>query len=117
MDIVREFDGALTSLSDGKVEGRRYLLGVSGGIDSMCMARLFLDSHLSPEFAIAHVNFSLRGEESDGDMDSVVEWGRVHGIQVYTRTFDTKTYSAENSISTQMAARELRYGFFSGHSP
>ena len=113
MDIVREFDGALISLSDGKVEGRRYLLGVSGGIDSMCMARLFLDSHLSPEFAIAHVNFSLRGEESDGDMDSVVEWGRVHGIQVYTRTFDTKTYSAENSISTQMAARELRYGFFS----
>ena len=113
MEITREFDLALSSLSGGGADGHRYLLGVSGGIDSMCMARLFLDSSLHPDFAIAHVNFSLRGEESDGDMDSVVEWGRANGIQVFTRTFDTHAYSAENSISTQMAARELRYGFFS----
>ena len=113
MEITREFDSALSSLSGGGADGHRYLLGVSGGIDSMCMARLFLDSSLHPDFAIAHVNFSLRGEESDGDMDSVVEWGRANGIQVFTRTFDTHAYSAENSISTQMAARELRYGFFS----
>ena len=113
MEITREFDSALSSLSGGSADGHRYLLGVSGGIDSMCMARLFLDSSLHPDFAIAHVNFSLRGEESDGDMDSVVEWGRANGIQVFTRTFDTNAYSAENSISTQMAARELRYGFFS----
>ena len=112
MTTEQLFDRDLLSLSDGKVEGRRYLLGVSGGIDSMCMATLFLHSELHPDFAIAHVNFSLRGEESDGDMDSVVEWGNANGIQVFTRTFDTHAYSAENSISTQMAARELRYGFF-----
>ena len=93
MEITREFDSALSSLSGGSVDGHRYLLGVSGGIDSMCMARLFLDSSLHPDFAIAHVNFSLRGEESDGDMDSVVEWGRANGIQVFTRTFDTHAYS------------------------
>ena len=99
-------------MSDGRVEGRRYLLGVSGGIDSMCMAALFLRSELHPQFAVAHVNFSLRGEESDGDMASVEEWGHIHGVRVFTRTFDTKAYASENSVSTQMAARELRYGFF-----
>ena len=112
MDIIREFNSALAGLSDGRVEGRRYLLGVSGGIDSMCMAALFLRSELHPQFAVAHVNFSLRGEESDGDMASVEEWGRLHGVRVFTRTFDTKAYASENSVSTQMAARELRYGFF-----
>lgn len=112
MDIIREFNSALAGLSDGRVEGRRYLLGVSGGIDSMCMAALFLRSDLHPQFAVAHVNFSLRGEESDGDMASVEEWGHIHGVRVFTRTFDTKAYASENSVSTQMAARELRYGFF-----
>ena len=112
MDIIREFNSALAGLSDGRVEGRRYLLGVSGGIDSMCMAALFLRSELHPQFAVAHVNFSLRGEESDGDMASVEEWGHIHGVRVFTRTFDTKAYASENSVSTQMAARELRYGFF-----
>lgn len=112
MRIEQEFDNALQSLSDGTIKGRRYLLGVSGGIDSMCMAELFLRSGLQPDFSVAHVNFSLRGEESDGDMDSVLEWGRRNGVHVYHRTFNTKAYAAERSISTQMAARELRYGFF-----
>lgn len=112
MRIEQEFSSALLSLSGGSVDGHRYLLGVSGGIDSMCMAELFLHSDLHPQFALAHVNFSLRGSESDGDMASVEEWGRRNGVPVYTRIFDTKAYSAEKSISTQMAARELRYGFF-----
>ena len=113
MTIEREFASALESLSGGTLEGHRYLLGVSGGIDSMCMAELFLRCALRPDFALAHVNFSLRGEESDGDMASVQAWGERNGIKVYTRIFDTKAYAAEHSLSTQMAARDLRYGFFS----
>ena len=113
MRIEQEFRSALLSLSEGSVEGHRYLLGVSGGIDSMCMAELFLRCDLKPDFALAHVNFSLRGDESDGDMRSVQAWGERNGIKVYTRIFDTKAYAAEHSLSTQMAARDLRYGFFS----
>lgn len=113
MDIEREFSSALLSLSGGDTSSHRYLLGVSGGIDSICMAELFLRSDLKLDFALAHVNFSLRGEESDGDMASVQAWGRRNGIKVYTRIFDTKLYAAEHSLSTQMAARDLRYGFFS----
>ena len=44
-----------------------FLLAVSGGMDSMCMADLFLNTAGEDAFAIAHCNFSLRGEESDGD--------------------------------------------------
>ncbi|HIZ87923.1 MAG TPA: tRNA lysidine(34) synthetase TilS [Candidatus Coprenecus pullistercoris] len=112
MTLEQEFRSALLALSGGSIQGRRYLLGVSGGIDSMCMAELFLRCVPKSDFALAHVNFSLRGEESDGDMASVRAWGESNGVKVYVRTFDTKAYAAGHSLSTQMAARELRYGFF-----
>lgn len=111
MSIQEIFNDSLTGLV-GKTDGKRFLLAVSGGIDSICMAELFYRSCLKPEFSIAHVNFSLRGEESDQDMESVVEWGRKRNIAVYTRTFDTHAYAQKHSLSTQMAARELRYGYF-----
>ena len=46
-------------------QGETALLAVSGGIDSMCMAELAYRCGL--DFAVAHCNFHLRGEESDGD--------------------------------------------------
>ncbi len=106
------FESALVRLSGADVEGKRYLLAVSGGIDSMTMASLFLHCRLKPEFAIAHVNFSLRPGDCDQDMRLVQEWGAKHGIEVYTAIFDTHAYADEHGISTQMAARDLRYGFF-----
>lgn len=111
MSIQEIFNESLTSLA-GETAGKKFLLAVSGGIDSVCMAELFYRSSLKPVFSIAHVNFSLRGEESDGDMASVIKWGEEKGIKVYTRTYDTAAYAQEHSLSTQMAARELRYGFF-----
>ena len=51
-----------------------FLLAVSGGMDSMCMADLFIKTVGADAFAIAHCNFSLRGEESDGDE----KIGRAH---------------------------------------
>lgn len=78
----------------------------------MCMAELFKDSSLHPEFAIAHVNFSLRGEDSDGDEAFVREWAESNGVAFFTTRFDTLSYAAEKSVSIEMAARELRYGWF-----
>ncbi len=112
MNIENIFDRALETLSGGCVEGKKYLLAVSGGIDSMSMASLFLHSRLHPVFALAHVNFSLRPGDCDKDMRLVQEWGETHGIRVYTATFDTHAYAEQHSLSTQMAARELRYDFF-----
>ncbi len=87
------------------------LLAVSGGIDSMCMAHLFSRIFYS-NFAIATVNFSLRGEESDGDEEMVRDWARERGITYFSNTFDTKAYAKSAGISTQMAARDLRYTWF-----
>ena len=52
----------------------RYLVAVSGGVDSMCLADLCLKYLGSSRFAVAHCNFHLRGEESDGDEAMVASW-------------------------------------------
>lgn len=106
------FDKELLRLTGDSEAPLNILIGVSGGIDSMCMAHLFLNSKVNVKFSVAHVNFSLRGEESDGDEQLVQEWCAKHGIQFYSNKFDTLQYAEYNSISTQMAARELRYSWF-----
>ena len=92
--------------------GETALLAVSGGIDSICMASLFLESSVHPSFAIAHCNFHLRGEESDSDEALVREWASRHGVRFFKADFDTEGYAAGHSISIEMAARELRYDWF-----
>ena len=104
------------ALSDGLcVPGfgkTKVLLAVSGGVDSMCMADVFLRQYGPDSFAIAHCNFHLRGEESDGDESMVRAWADGHGVVCHVTDFDTEDYAGENGISIEMAARDLRYGWF-----
>ena len=86
------------------------LLAVSGGIDSMYMAEKAYEQR--QEFAVAHCNFSLRGDESDIDEKFVRRWCLERGIWYFCRKFDTAKYAADNGISIEMAARELRYSWF-----
>jgi tRNA(Ile)-lysidine synthase len=88
----------------------RILCAVSGGIDSMVMAHLFVK--LQADIGIAHCNFNLRGKESDGDEELVRQFAVTHNIPFYTVKFETKKYAFENHISVQMAARDLRYNWF-----
>lgn len=90
---------------------KTYLLAVSGGIDSMVMADLFLKSKTS--FAVAHCNFSLRGEESDLDEMLVQTWCVEHKIRFHHTTFDTGKFANDQKLSIQEAARNLRYAYFS----
>lgn len=89
-----------------------FLLAVSGGMDSMCMADLFLSQFGSEAFAVAHCNFHLRGEESDGDEVLVRNWADSNGVRFHRIDFDTEGYAADGGISIEMAARELRYSWF-----
>jgi tRNA(Ile)-lysidine synthase len=91
-------------------DGDRILLAVSGGIDSMVMAHLFLKS--DHETGIAHCNFSLRGRESMQDEDFVRKFAAEHNIPFFTIRFQTKAFAKKNNLSVQMAARELRYKWF-----
>jgi tRNA(Ile)-lysidine synthase len=86
------------------------LLGVSGGIDSMVMLHLFLKSGF--KIAVAHCNFGLRADESDGDEQFVKYYCLMNGIAFHSIKFDTNEYALENKLSIQVAARELRYAYF-----
>ena len=63
-------------------------------------------------FAVAHCNFGLRGEESDGDEAFVRGWCSEHGVECVVKRFDTRGYAAAGALSIEMAARELRYAWF-----
>lgn len=89
----------------------RLLVAVSGGIDSMTLldlARRVFEGRL----AAAHCNFTLRGEESDGDQQLVESYCRQYGIPLHTIRFDTETEARTHGESIQMAARRLRYEWF-----
>ena len=88
------------------------LLAVSGGIDSMYLLNRAGDFFPDEDFAVAHCNFHLRGDDSDGDASFVEEWCTSRGIRFLARDFDTTKYAGEKSISIEMAARELRYSWF-----
>ena len=89
---------------------KRFFIAVSGGIDSMVLVHLF--QKIGFQFAILHCNFQLRGKESDGDMDFVRNYADKFDIPWSIGHFDTKEYAKEMKVSTQVAARELRYDWF-----
>ena len=89
-----------------------FLLAVSGGMDSMCLLDLFSKTLPASDFAIAHCNFSLRGDESDGDQALVEARAAELGVRLFIKRFDTVSYAQEHGVSIEMAARELRYVWF-----
>ena len=91
-------------------EGEKVVLALSGGIDSMVLADLLLKTKV--DFVVAHCNFHLRGAESDGDEQFVRDFAEKIGIQCFVKHFDTEKYAAEQGVSIEMAARDLRYGWF-----
>ena len=91
-------------------EDDKVILALSGGIDSMVLAGLLLK--VKVEFVAAHCNFHLRGEESDGDEKFVRDYAERNGIQCFVKHFETEKYAAEQGVSIEMAARDLRYTWF-----
>ena len=88
------------------------LLAVSGGIDSMYMLHRASELFPGASFAVAHCNFSLRGEESDGDEAFVRAACERAGLRCFVRRFNTLEHASGNGLSVEMAARELRYAWF-----
>lgn len=88
----------------------KILVAVSGGVDSVVLLDVLCKMEV--ECGVAHCNFNLRGNESDGDFEFVKNLAKEKGLPFYSKDFDTKKYAAENKISIEMAARDLRYNWF-----
>lgn len=90
--------------------GKRYLVALSGGADSVCL--LLLLRELGYQTDAVHCNFHLRGEESNRDEDFVKSLCEDQHVELHVIHFDTETYASVHHVSIEMAARELRYRYF-----
>ncbi|WP_318640363.1 tRNA lysidine(34) synthetase TilS [Flavobacterium ardleyense] len=103
--FIKHINENFSFLKNGK-----SIIAVSGGLDSMVLLHLTQAAKL--QIAVASCNFNLRGAESDGDSEFVKEYSQQHSIQMFATSFDTLKFATEHKLSTQMAARELRYLWF-----
>ena len=107
-NLIIEFQESLKRLG---VSGKnRLLLAVSGGLDSVVLTYLCEKSGL--DFAIAHVNFQLRGAESERDAAFVRELAMQLNKPFLTKKVDTARFAEIEKLSVQVAARNLRYEWF-----
>lgn len=95
--------------------GKKIVVAVSGGADSLALADLLNRSRqkFKIEICIAHYEHGLRGKASLDDADFVEEFAKNLGIEFFCESGNVKNFSAENKISIETAARILRYEFLS----
>ena len=110
MDRVRSF----ASVHELFVYGGKYIVALSGGADSVSL--LFVLKHLEHELGIdveaAHCNFHLRGAESVRDEEFCKQLCERLSVPLHLIHFDTQAYADLHRVSIEMAARDLRYGYF-----
>ena len=107
--MLKQFQNHLSSQFPF-LEGKKLLLAASGGLDSMVLVHLF--QQLDYEIVVLHCNFQLRGLESFGDQQFIQEYTSQNGIPFSFTQFDTEAFAKDYKLSTQLAARELRYSWF-----
>lgn len=86
------------------------IVGVSGGADSMTLAYLLAKWNF--KISVAHVNFQLRGAESDADEQLVQTWCQQAGIPFYVLRSDADAYANAHGLNIQLAARKIRYDWW-----
>jgi len=109
-NLLQQFQGFISKKNLFSPEDK-LLLAVSGGMDSAVLCELCY--HSGFDFALAHCNFQLRGKESERDENFVKGLAEKYQKEIFVKKFDTEKYATENKVSIQVAARELRYRWFS----
>ena len=107
--MLKEFN-RLANLWNWNLNRCETLLAVSGGADSVVLARFFKE--LNFPFAIAHVNYGLRGEDSIQDQRLVENLAAELGVECFVHQSSPEALAMSQGISLQMSARHTRYAFF-----
>lgn len=95
--------------------GEAVVVGVSGGPDSVALLHILyrLRENLNIRLIVAHLNHEFRGAEADADAHFVSELAERMQLEAFIESRDVPAYSEEYGVSAQVAAREVRYSFFS----
>lgn len=107
LDTIRRFiqDHALFAIETDSI-----LVAVSGGLDSVVLLDVL--HRLGVRLAVAHCHFGLRGEDADADEQFVRKLAKQYDAPYFAEFFQTREFAEQEGISTQMAARLLRYRWF-----
>lgn len=94
--------------------GERVGIAVSGGADSVALLRLLLElrQEIGVVLSVVHFNHNLRGAESDADESFVAQLARRHELELHCDRGDVARYASVQHLSTEAAARQLRYHYF-----
>ncbi|WP_293445404.1 tRNA lysidine(34) synthetase TilS [Persephonella sp.] len=92
----------------------RLLVAFSGGVDSVVLAYLLLklkNTLKISEIALAHLNHSLRGKESDKDQEFCQQFAKEKGLRIFSEKVNVKKVAKKEDLSIEEAARKVRYEF------
>ena len=91
-------------------------VAVSGGADSVALLSIMLKLKDEYGFSVfaAHFNHKLRGAESERDENFVRRLCDNLGVELVCGEGDVSGFAKKEKISTELAARQLRYEFFDG---
>lgn len=113
MDLYREIQRK--NLKEKLIEENdKVVVGFSGGPDSVFLLEMLLKlrSEINFEIILVHINHLLRGENSDGDENFSLEYGKKKGLKVFSRKIDITTLGKVKGLTLEEAGREARYDFF-----
>lgn len=93
----------------------KIVVGVSGGSDScgllFLLHRLQEKSYKSIKLLVAHINYALRGEQSDKDEEYVRTLAEKFGLEIYVRKIKKRDWRKEPG-NLEEKFRQIRYRFF-----
>ena len=92
------------------VDHHSILVGVSGGVDSVVLLDVLCG--LGHRCEVAHVNYQLRGKDSDDDKKFVTRLCQDRGLNLYLHDAPMSKDGDHTNSSIQMIARDIRYDFF-----
>jgi len=109
---LNDLPARLLPVLDAYPPRKKYLIGVSGGRDSMVLLHALHDLGYH-KLIICHLNHGLRGAAASADRNLVRKAATRMGTGWETAKVDVKAYAAQKKCSVELAARELRFAFFS----